>query len=121
MLNVALIGYAFMGRAHSNAYRQVSPFFSPRLRPRLKVLCGRTRPKVAAAARQLGWDEAATDWEAVVHRKDIDIVDICTPGDLHAPIALAAARAGKVVFCEKPLANTVAEADRMLAAPGLMK
>jgi predicted dehydrogenase len=115
-LNVALIGYAFMGRAHSNAYRQVSPFFSPRLQPRMKVLCGRTRAKVEAAARRLGWDHAATDWEAVVTRKDIDIVDISTPGDLHAPIAIAAARAGKVVFCEKPLANTVAEADRMLAA-----
>jgi predicted dehydrogenase len=115
-VNVALIGYAFMGRAHSNAYRQVSPFFSPRLRPRLKVICGRTPEKVEAAAREYGWDEAATDWEAVVRRKDIDIVDVSTPGDTHAPIAIAAARAGKVVFCEKPLANTLAEADRMLAA-----
>lgn len=115
-INVALIGYAFMGKAHSNAYRQVTPFFSPRLRPRLKVLCGRTKEKVEAAAREYGWEEAATDWEAVVGRKDIDIVDISTPGDLHAPIAIAAARAGKVVFCEKPLANTVVEADRMLAA-----
>jgi predicted dehydrogenase len=115
-VNVALIGYAFMGRAHSNAYRQVGPFFSPRLRPRMKVLCGRTRAKVEAAARQYGWEEAATDWEAVVDRKDIDLVDVSTPGDLHAPIAIAAARAGKAVFCEKPLANTVAEAERMLAA-----
>jgi predicted dehydrogenase len=115
-VNVALIGYAFMGRAHSNAYRQVSPFFAPRLRPRLKVICGRTRAKVEAAAREYGWQEAATDWEAVVSRKDIDIVDVSTPGDLHAPIAIAAARAGKVVFCEKPLANTVPEAERMLAA-----
>jgi predicted dehydrogenase len=115
-LNVALIGYAFMGKAHSNAYRQVTPFFAPRLRPRLKVLCGRTKEKVEAARREFGWEEAATDWEAVVRRKDIDVVDVSTPGDLHAPIAIAAARAGKVVFCEKPLANTVAEADRMLAA-----
>jgi len=115
-INVALIGYGFMGRAHSNAYRQVTPFFSPRLRPRMKVICGRTREKVDAAAREYGWEEAATDWEAVVRRKDIDLVDISTPGDLHAPIAIAAARAGKIVFCEKPLANTVAEASRMLAA-----
>ena len=115
-INVALIGYAFMGKAHSNAYRQVAPFFSPRLTPRMKVLCGRTPAKVRAAAREYGWDEAATDWEEVVHRKDIDLVDICTPGDSHAAIAIAAARAGKAVFCEKPLANTVAEAERMLAA-----
>jgi len=115
-INVALVGYAFMGKAHSNAYRQVTPFFSPRLRPRLKVICGRSRVKVDQAAREYGWDECSTDWEAVVRREDIDLVDICTPGDLHAPIAIAAARAGKVVFCEKPLANSVAEADRMLAA-----
>ena len=105
-----------MGRAHSNAYRQVTPFFSPRLTPRLKVLCGRTKPDVEKAARSLGWDEAATDWEEVVRRPDIDIVDICTPGDSHAPIAIAAAKAGKVVFCEKPLANSVKDAERMLAA-----
>jgi predicted dehydrogenase len=82
----------------------------------LKVICGRTRGSVEAAAREYGWDEASTDWEEVVARKDIDLVDVCTPGDMHAPIAIAAARAGKAVLCEKPLANTVAEADRMLAA-----
>jgi predicted dehydrogenase len=114
--NIALIGYAFMGRAHSNAYRQVTAFFSPRLRPRLKVLCGRTRSKAASAARQLGWEEVSTDWEEVVRRPDIDVVDISTPGDSHAEIAIAAARAGKVVFCEKPLANSVREAERMLTA-----
>ena len=115
-LNVALIGYAFMGRAHSNAYRQVVPFFSPRMIPRLRVLCGRTKASVDKAARQLGWEESATEWEEVVSRKDIDLVDICTPGDSHAPIAIAAARAGKAVFCEKPLANSVADARLMLAA-----
>jgi predicted dehydrogenase len=115
-VNIALIGYAFMGRAHSNAYRQVTPFFSPRLTPRMKVLCGRTRPAVEKAARQLGWEEAATDWRDVIRRPDIDIVDISTPGDSHAEIAIAAARAGKTVFCEKPLANSVREAERMLAA-----
>jgi predicted dehydrogenase len=115
-LNVALIGYAFMGRAHSNAYRQVGPFFSPKYLPRMKVLCGRTPTGVKAAAASLGWEEAATDWREVVRRKDIDIVDIVTPGDSHAEIAIEAAKAGKVVFCEKPLANTVKEAERMLAA-----
>jgi len=113
---VALIGYAFMGRAHSNAYRQVAPFFKPRLRPRMKVLCGRTRSKVERAARELGWDEVATDWREVIERSDIDIIDIATPGDSHAEIAIAAARAGKAVFCEKPLANSVREARQMLAA-----
>jgi predicted dehydrogenase len=115
-VNVALIGYNFMGKAHSNAYRQVSAFFSPRLTPRMKVLCGRTPAKVRAAAKTYGWEEAATDWEEVVNRKDIDLVDIATPGDSHAEIAIAAARAGKAVFCEKPLGNTVPEAERMLAA-----
>ena len=92
-INVALIGYAFMGKAHSNAYRQVTPFMSPRLTPRMKVLCGRTQSRVEAAARQYGWEEAATDWREVVARKDIDLVDISTPGDLHAEIAIEAARA----------------------------
>jgi predicted dehydrogenase len=115
-LNVALIGYAFMGRAHSNAYRQVGRFFTPKYLPRMKVLCGRTPAGVTAAAEQLGWEETATDWRDVVRRKDIDIVDIATPGDSHAEIAIEAAKAGKVVLCEKPLANTVKEAQRMLAA-----
>ena len=116
VVNVALIGYAFMGRAHSNAYRQVTPFFSPRLTPRLKVLCGRTQKDVEKAARTLGWDEAATDWEEVVRRPDIDIVDINTPNDSHAEIAIAAARAGKHVLCEKPLALNVAQCQEMLDA-----
>jgi len=115
-LNVALIGYQFMGKAHSNAYRQVSRFFSPTLTPRLRVICGRTPAKVRAAARDLGWEEAATDWREVVNRRDVDLVDVSTPGDSHAEIAIAAARAGKAVLCEKPLANTVAEAERMLTA-----
>lgn len=115
-INVALIGYAFMGKAHSNAYRQVGPFLSPRLTPRLKVICGRHAASVTKAARTYGWEEAATDWREVVRRKDIDLVDVCTPGDSHAEISIAAARAGKAVICEKPLANSVAEAERMLAA-----
>jgi predicted dehydrogenase len=115
-INVALIGYQFMGKAHSNAYRQVSRFFSPKLTPRMKVICGRTPAKVRAAARNYGWDEAATDWREVVTRDDIDLVDVSTPGDSHAEIAIAAARAGKAVLCEKPLANNVRDAERMLAA-----
>jgi predicted dehydrogenase len=115
-LNVALIGYAFMGRAHSNAYRQVGRFFTPKHLPRMKVLCGRTPAAVKTAADQLGWEETSTDWREVVRRKDIDIVDIVTPGDSHAEIAIDAAKAGKVVFCEKPIANTVKDAEKMLAA-----
>jgi predicted dehydrogenase len=115
-VGVALIGYNFMGRAHSNAYRQVGPCMSPRLRPRLTVLCGRTRPAVREAAARLGWPEAATDWRVVVERDDVDLVDVSTPGDSHAEIAIAAARAGKAVLCEKPLANSVREAEAMLAA-----
>ncbi len=115
-VNVALIGYAFMGRAHSNAYRQVGPFLNPRLTPRLKVLCGRDPKAVKSAAASLGWEESATDWRDVVARPDIDIVDVATPGDSHADIAIAAAQAGKVVLCEKPLANSMKEAKAMLAA-----
>ena len=115
-INVALIGYAFMGRAHSNAYRQVGPFFSPRRPPRMKVICGRTASDVEKARQTLGWDEGATDWREVIKRKDIDLVDVCTPGDSHADIAIAAARAGKHVLCEKPLANSLKDAERMLAA-----
>lgn len=115
-LNVALIGYKFMGRAHSNAYRQVVPFMSPRIAPRMKVICGRDAAAVGDAASRLGWEEAATDWREVVARKDVDLVDVSTPGDSHAEIAIAAAREGKAVFCEKPLANSVAEAEAMLEA-----
>lgn len=115
-LNVALIGYAFMGRAHSNAYRQVGPSLKPRLRPRMKVVVGRSEPGVKRAAAELGWEEWATDWRTVVNRPDIDLVDVVTPGDSHAEIAIAAARAGKAVLCEKPLANDLRTAKAMLAA-----
>lgn len=115
-VNVAMIGYAFMGKAHSNAYRQVNAFFEPRVRPRMKVICGRDEQKVKQAADKYGWEEYATDWRKVVKRKDIDVIDICTPGDSHHPIAIAAAKEGKIVFCEKPLANTVNEAQEMYRA-----
>ncbi len=115
-INVALIGYKFMGRAHSNAYRQVGRFMAPPLVPRMKVLCGRDAAAVGEAAATLGWEQTATDWREVVARDDIDLVDVSTPGDSHAEIALAAAEAGKHILCEKPLANTLAEAEAMLAA-----
>ena len=116
-LNVALIGYDFMGRAHSNAWRQVAHFFKDvPFEPVLKVVVGRTEAKVAEARDRLGFEEHATDWRQVLARADIDIVDICTPGDSHAEIAIAAAEAGKTILCEKPLANSLADAERMLAA-----
>lgn len=115
-INVALLGYKFMGRAHSNAFRQVRRFFPGKLVPRLKVICGRDRVALEAAARQLGWEEIETDWRKVVERKDIDIIDVSTPGDMHHRMVLAAAQAGKHILCEKPLANTLPEAKEMLRA-----
>jgi predicted dehydrogenase len=115
-LNVAMIGYKFMGRAHSNAWRQVGRFFETPYDPVMKVVVGRDEAGVKKAADTLGWREHSTSWEQTVARDDIDVVDICTPGDTHAPVAVAAAEAGKVVFCEKPLANTLPEAERMLDA-----
>ena len=114
-LGIALIGYAFMGRAHSQAWRTVGAAFEvPPLERR--VLVGRDEAAVAEAARRLDWQEHATDWREVIAREDIDIVDICTPGFLHAEIAIAALEAGKHVLCEKPLANDPGEAERMVEA-----
>ena len=115
-LRVGMVGYAFMGAAHSQAWRTVNHAYDLPLRARMSVLCGRDGAAVAAAAARLGWDEHATDWRTLVGRDDIDLIDICTPGDTHAEIALAALAAGKHVLCEKPLANTVAEAREMAAA-----
>ena len=115
-INVAMIGYQFMGKTHSNAWRQVARFFDLTREPVLKVICGRDAERVEQARSKFGWQETATDWREVVERSDIDIIDICTPGDSHRDIAVAAARAGKIVFCEKPLANTLTEAEEMLAA-----
>ncbi|MCS7308701.1 MAG: Gfo/Idh/MocA family oxidoreductase [Armatimonadetes bacterium] len=116
-INVALIGYQFMGKAHSNAYRQVARFFDDlEIEPVLKVICGRNEENVRKAAQKYGWEEYDTSWERVVERKDIDLVDVSVPGNMHAPIAIAAANAGKMVLCEKPLANTLAEARQMYEA-----
>jgi predicted dehydrogenase len=115
-LNVAMIGHGFMGRAHSNAFHQVGHFYDSSYDLRLKVICGRSQPQLESMATQWGWGEVARDWEAVVERKDVDIIDICTPNNLHAPIAIAAAKAGKIVLCEKPLAMSVEESERMANA-----
>ena len=114
-MRVAMVGYAFMGAAHSHAWRTAPRFFDLPAEPELAVLCGRDRSAVAAAADKLGWAETATDWRYVVSRDDIDVVDISSPGDTHRDIALAALAAGKHVLCEKPLANTVEEAEEMTA------
>ncbi len=114
-LGVAVVGYAFMGKVHSNAWRNVASFFDvPAFEQ--KVLVGRDADAVAAAAERYGWAESATDWRSVLAREDIDIVDICAPGALHAEIAIAALAAGKHVLVEKPLANSLAEAEAMVAA-----
>ncbi|MEO2097290.1 MAG: Gfo/Idh/MocA family oxidoreductase [Brachybacterium sp.] len=114
-LGVALIGYAFMGRAHSQAWRTVGAAFDvPPIARR--VIVGRDEQAVAEAARRLDWEEHATDWREAISRDDVDIVDICTPGFLHAEIAIAALEAGKHVLCEKPLANDPTEAERMVEA-----
>jgi predicted dehydrogenase len=114
-LRVAMIGYAFMGAAHSQGWRNAHRFFDLPAVPEMSVLCGRTASAAEAAAHKLGWAAAVTDWREVVERDDIDVVDVCTPGDSHAEIAIAALEAGKHVLCEKPLANTVAEAEEMTA------
>ncbi|MGY1636557.1 Gfo/Idh/MocA family protein [Geodermatophilus sp. SYSU D00742] len=115
-LGVGLIGYAFMGAAHSQAWRTAPHFFDLPLHPELAVLAGRDPARVAAAAERLGWAATETDWRRVLEREDVDLVDVCTPGDTHAEIAIAALEAGKHVLCEKPLANTVAEAEAMAEA-----
>lgn len=115
-LRVGMVGYAFMGAAHSQAWRTVNRVYDLPARVRMALICGRDEPKVADAADRLGWDGHSTDWRRLVESDDIDVVDICTPGDSHCEIAIAALAAGKHVLCEKPLANTVEEARRMAAA-----
>ncbi|MFY1703761.1 Gfo/Idh/MocA family protein [Micromonospora sp. WMMA1923] len=111
-----MVGYAFMGAAHSQAWRTVNRVYDLPARVRMAAICGRDPEKVADAADRLGWESHTTDWRELIARDDIDIVDVCTPGDSHAEITLAALAAGKHVLCEKPLANTVAEAREMTAA-----
>ncbi|MEI5676589.1 MULTISPECIES: Gfo/Idh/MocA family protein [unclassified Nocardioides] len=115
-LRVAMIGHAFMGAAHSQAWRSAPRFFDLPLDPVMTVAVGRDAARAADAADRLGWAQSSSDWRAVVARDDIDVVDVCTPGDTHAEIAIAALAAGKHVLCEKPLANSVTEAEEMAAA-----
>ena len=115
-LNVGVIGYGFMGRAHSNAYRKVSNFFQREHRPVLKAACGRDRAKVQEFADTWGYESVETDWRKLIERKDIDAIDICTPNNTHKEIALAAAAAGKMILCEKPLSMNTAEGEEMCRA-----
>ena len=115
-LGVGMVGHAFMGRVHSQAWRSVGAFFDLPVRPSMTVLAGRSRTRASAAAAELGWAGAETDWRRLLERDDVHVIDICTPGDTHAEIAIAALAAGKHVLCEKPLANSVAEAEEMAAA-----
>src|SRR5215207_9434000 len=116
VLCVAMIGSAFMGRAHSQAWRTAPHFFDLPMHPQLELLVGRKPETTADRARQLGWGRWSTDWRAAIADPGIDIVDICTPGDTHPEIAVAALESGKHVLCEKPLANSVADAERMTRA-----
>ena len=115
-LKVAMIGHGFMGAAHSQGWRTAHRAFDLPANPQMAVLVGRDGAKAAAAAEKWGWESSSTSWREVIEREDIDIIDIVTPGASHAQIAIAALEAGKHVLCEKPLANTVAEAEQMAAA-----
>ncbi|MED3647443.1 Gfo/Idh/MocA family oxidoreductase [Halalkalibacterium halodurans] len=115
-IKVGMIGYKFMGKAHSHAYRDLPMFFPDHLRPEMKVICGRNPEGVAQAASQYGWEEYTTNWKDLIRRDDIDLIDINAPSDVHKEITLAAAQAGKHIFCEKPLALTLQDSRHMLEA-----
>jgi len=113
-LNVGLVGYGFMGRTHSNAFLQAPRFFDVPYEPVLKAVCARNADRVQSFAANWGYESVETDWRSLVARKDIELVDIASPNDTHAEIAIAAARAGKMVMCEKPLGRNGVEAEAML-------
>jgi len=115
-LNIGLVGYGFMGRTHSNAFLQAPRFFDVPFAPVLKAVSARNVDRLKAFASNWGYESTTTDWRELVERRDIDLIDIASPNDTHAEIAVAAARAGKMVMCEKPLARTAAEAESMVAA-----
>jgi predicted dehydrogenase len=115
-LRVAMIGYGFMGRAHSNAYKRLNDFFTLDHRAVLRVACARNEEKVKAFAENWGYERVETDWRKAVEAPDVDLVDICTPNDTHQEIAIVAAKAGKMIVCEKPLARSTAEAEPMVKA-----
>jgi len=115
-LKVGLVGYGFMGRAHSNAFGKVNQFFDLDRRPVLRAVCGRNEAKLKTFAEQWGYQSTEPDWHRLIVRADIDLIDIAAPNDMHAEIAIAAAAAGKMVMCEKPLGRSPAESARMVAA-----
>jgi predicted dehydrogenase len=115
-LNIGLVGYGFMGRTHSNAYKRVNDFFDVPYQPGLKAVCGRTAEGAKAFAEQWGYESTETDWRKLIERKDIDAIDICTPNNTHAEIAMAAAAAGKMILCEKPLSMNLVEGQKMVDA-----
>jgi predicted dehydrogenase len=115
-LNIGMVGYGFMGRTHSNAFRKVGNFFDNEHTPVLKAICGRNEANTRAFADKWSYETIETDWKKLVERKDIDVIDICTPNDSHMEIAIAAAQAGKMIMCEKPLARNAAEGEKMVAA-----
>ena len=116
VLRVAMIGYGFMGKVHSHAWRSVNHFFPEAPTIEMTVICGRSKDALESARKTFGWNEAETDWRKVISRDEIDIIDICTAGDSHEAIAIAALKAGKHVICEKPLANNASEAQAMAIA-----
>jgi predicted dehydrogenase len=115
-LRIGIIGYGFMGRTHSNAFKQVSQFFDLEYKPVLQAVCARDAGKAKAFAQQWGYQSVETDWRKLIERDDIDVIDIAAPNNVHAEIAIAAAKAGKAILCEKPLAMTGPEAEKMVAA-----
>jgi predicted dehydrogenase len=115
-LRIGMIGYGFMGRAHSNAYRRVNNFFDLQYEPVLQAVAARDKAKAEKFAHTWGYQSVETDWRKLVERKDIDAIDICTPNNLHKEIALAAAAAGKMILCEKPLSMNTAEGQEMVDA-----
>src|SRR6266567_4016282 len=115
-LNVGIVGYGFMGRAHSNAYRKVNNFFDLKYQPVLKAACARSADNAKAFAEKWGYESVETEWRKLISRQDIDLIDICTPNNTHAEIAIDAAKAGKMILCEKPLALNANEAEKMVAA-----
>lgn len=115
-LNIGLVGYGFMGRTHSNGYKRVGDFFDLEYRPVLKAVCGRSAENAAAFAEKWGYESSETDWRKLIERKDIDAIDICTPNNTHAEIAIAAAEAGKMILCEKPLSMDLVEGQTMVEA-----
>jgi predicted dehydrogenase len=115
-LNIGIVGYGFMGRAHSNAYRQVNRFFDCEYQPVLKVACGRNKERVEAFAKNWGYEETTQDWRELIERSDIDAIDIAAPNHMHKEIAIAAAEAGKMILCEKPLGRNLQESREIAAA-----